>query len=408
VEPGTERAIRFAAAVAVSSLVVGVALFSFPDQKSDDTRDFSEFYCAAQMVRQGLGRNLYDLGVQAKFQSKVASVHAFYLRPPFEALLFLPFTYVSYRAAYTLWTMAGVGMLIGVALLLDSHTKVRLAVSQYARVHADFGLLLVIFLTFAPATTCLLIGQDSIFMLLIYTLTFVLLKRAAEFQAGCVLALGLFKFHLIVPFVLILLMRRKWPAAWGFAAVGILLMLASIGVSGIQALAEYPRVLLFDRTYQEITGFASEYSPNIRGVLYLLIHGRFGSLVFGMLVAVFSGLALWLAARTWRDEQLGLSFSAAILATLLASYHLYNYDLTLLLLPISIVCGELARREKLLSSPTAFSAALVILFIPPLHRLLLLHGIYALMVIPILGLFWTMLRLTRSAIRDGDAVEHAV
>jgi len=388
--------------------VVGVALFNFPAQKSDDPRDFSQFYCAAQMVRQGLGRNLYDVQTQAEFQSKVASVHVFYNHPPFETLLFLPLTFFSYRAAYTLWTLVSVGLLVGAALLIESQAKVSLTISRYARVRADFGLAFVLFLTFAPATTCLLLGQDSMLMLLIYTLVFVLMRSGAEFRAGCVSACGLFKFQLIVPFVLILLLRRKWSAAWGFAAVGVLLILASIGVSGIQVLTAYPRFLVFESRYQQIAGFAPEYMPNIRGALYLLIDRRFGSPAFGILVALLSGLALWLAAKNWRDEQLGLSFSAAVLATLLASYHLYNYDLTLLLLPTAIVFGELARHERSLSSQLTLSAALVILFIPPLHRLLLLHGVYALMVIPILGFFCTVLSLTRSVIREGDAVERGV
>ena len=407
-KPGTERAIRFAAVVAVSSLIVGVALFSFPTQRSDDPRDFSQFYSAAQIVRQGLGRNLYDLQTQAEFQSKVASVHVFYNHPPFETLLFLPLTLFSYRAAYTLWTLISVGLLVGAALLIESQTKVSMTISRYARVRADFGLAFVLFLTFAPATTCLLLGQDSMLTLLIYTLVFVLLRCGEEFRAGCVLACGLFKFQLIVPFVLILLLRRKWPAAWGFAVAGSLLILASIGVSGISVLAAYPRFLLFESRFQQIAGFAPEYMPNIRGALYLFINGRFGSLTFGLLVVVLSGLALWLAARNWRDEQFGLSFSAAIFATLLASYHLYDYDLTLLLLPIAIVCGELARRERSLSSQLTLSTALVILFIPPLHRLLLLHGVYALMVIPILGLFCTVLWFTRSSFREGDALQRAV
>jgi hypothetical protein len=245
-------------------------------------------------------------------------------------------------------------------------------------------------------------------MLLIYTAVFVLLRSGAEFRAGCALACGLFKFQLIIPFFLILLLRRKWSAVCGFAAIGSLLILASIEVSGIQVLAAYPRFLLFESRYQQIAGFAPEYMPNIRGALHLLIDGRFSLLAFGILVALLSGLVLWLSAKNWRDEQLGLSFSAAILATLLASYHLYDYDLTLLLLPVSVVCGELARRERLLSSPITLSAALVVLFIPPFHRLLLLHGVYALMVIPILGLLCTVLWLIRSVIRQGDAIERGV
>jgi len=405
VNAGKERAIRCAAAVAVSSLIGGFVLLSFPAQKSDDARDFSQFYAAAQMVRQGLGRNLYDLRTQAEFQLQVASVHVFYNHPPFETLVFLPLTYFGYRAAYTLWTLISVGLLAAAALLIESQTRISSTIFRYTRIPVDFGLAFVLFLTFAPVTTCLLLGQDSMLMLLVYTLVFVLLQSGAEFRAGCVLAFGLFKFQLIVPFVLILVLRRMWPAARGFAVAGSLLIFTSIGVSGIQVLAAYPRFLLFESSHQQVAGFAPEYMPNIRGALHLLSNGRLGSPVFGTLVALTSGLVLWLVAKNWRNEQLGLSLSAAIFATLLVSYHLYNYDLTLLLLPIAIVCGEFARRDRPLSSQPVLSAALVILFIPPLHRLLLLHGLYALMAIPIVGLFCTVLWLMHSDIRSGDEIE---
>jgi Glycosyltransferase family 87 len=405
VKPSTERAIRFVATLAVTSLVVGVALFSFPAQKSDDARDFSQFYAAAQMVRQGLGRDLYDLRTQAEFQSRVASVHVFYNHPPFETLVFLPLTFFSYRMAYILWTLISVGLLASAALLIESHTSVTSTIFRYTRIPVDLGLAFVLFLTFAPVTTCLLLGQDSILMLLIYTLVFVLLQRGAEFRAGCVLACGLFKFQLIVPIVLILLLRRRWAAARGFGVAGGLLILASIGVSGIRVLIAYPRFLLFESSHQQVAGFAPEYMPNIRGGLHFLIDGRLGSPAFGTLVALTSGLVLWLVAKNWRDEEMGLSFAAALCATLLVSYHLYNYDLTLLLLPIAILCGELARRERPLSSQPALSAALIILFIPPLHRLLLLHRLYALMAIPIVGLFRTVLWLMRSDIPSGHEIE---
>lgn len=373
--------------------MVGVALSKFGDRKA--RLDFSQFYCSAQIIRQGLGRKLYDLRTQIEFQSRVAPVHAFYNHPPFEALLFLPFTYLCYHAAYILWTLVSLGLLVYAARLIESRTKVSLAVSQYASVHADFGLALVIFLTFGPATTCLLIGQDSMLTIFIYTVTFVLLKRGRDFQAGCVLACGLFKFQFIVPFVVILLLRRKWSFLKGFAAIATLLVLVSTLVSGFQALVGYPRFLLADRTYQQVAGFEPEYMPNIRGLLYLATNRRVPTPVFGVLVAALSALALWWAARNWRDEHFGLSFSAAVIATLLASYHLYNYDLTLILLPIAIICGELARRGRLLSSPV-LTAALVVLFLPPLHLVLVEHSIYALMSIPILVLFFTVTRLIRA------------
>jgi len=89
---GKERLIRCTAVLLIVFLGIGYALFSFPANKQDTSRllDFSEFYAAGQIVRQGLGNRLYDLRVQAEFQLQVAPVHAFYLRPPFEALLLFP------------------------------------------------------------------------------------------------------------------------------------------------------------------------------------------------------------------------------------------------------------------------------------------------------------------------------
>jgi hypothetical protein len=381
------------------SLIGGIAVLSFSANK--DSLDFSEFYAAAQMVREGHGKSLYDLTLQAQFQSKLAEVHAYYLRPSFETLLFLPFTYVSYRTAYTLWTVINLALLVLVVSLIEPRTKVSLAVSQYARIRADAGLVLVIFLTFAPTTTCLLIGQDSILILLVYTIVFVMLRLGSDFRAGCILACGLFKFHLIIPFVIILLLRRRWPALQGFAAVGSLLILITIAISGVSVLREYPRVLLFDTSHRQIMGFNPEFTPNIRGFLYLLERGR-SSYVFSWLTAVFSVLGLWWASKNWRDDRFEWSFSASLLATLLASYHLYNYDLTLLLLPVAIVCGNLAVHMRLLHGNAVLTTVLAILFLPWVHFFLLKQAIYALMAIPILVLFFVVVRLTHSDF-SGDA-----
>jgi hypothetical protein len=376
------------------SLIFGFVLLNFSAHK--DTVDFSEFYGAGQMVREGLGAKLYDLGLQTQFQSRVAAVHAFYLRPPFEALLFIPFSYIRYATAYALWTLISLGILAVVTVLIESTTNVRMAITKYTKVRADLGLILVVFLTFAPTTTCLSIGQDSILILLVYTLVFVLLKRGAEFQAGCVLACGLFKFHLIVPFVLILVLRKKWRAIGGFAAIASLLFLVSIAVAGPGVVVQYPKVLFFNRTHWQQMGFQPRFTPNIRGFLYLLVRGKLPGAVYGAFIATFSAAAVWWSAKKWRNEQFELSFAASVLATLLVSFHLFTYDLTLLLLPISIVCGALAQRGRLSPGNSTLTAVLIVFFLPPVHFFLLTQEIYALMFIPIVVLFFVVVRLANS------------
>ncbi len=388
ITPTLERLVRCIAVFLVIALIIGIAFVSFPFHNSD----FTQFYCAGQMVRRGLGSGLYDLTTQMKFQTKVAPVQVFYNHPPFETLLFVPFTYVSYRNAYILWTLTGLCLLITAVFLIQSQTDLTTRISQFLGIRADVGLVTVLFLTFAPATTCMLLGQDSMLMLLVYSLVFTLLKRGSNFQAGCVLACGLFKFQLILPFAFVLFLCRKWTVLRGFSLIASLLLLVSLGVSGLGVLSSYPKLLLFDRTYQQIGGFAPEFMPNIRGLLHVLSFGRLRGPTLGAIIIGSSIVMLWYAAKHWRDERVAVSFSASLLATLLSSYHLYNYDLTLLLLPIAILFSELIGRHLPLGR-SALAAALVVLFIPPLHRLLLLHSVYALMGVPVALLYAEALRL---------------
>jgi hypothetical protein len=168
---------------------------------------------------------------------------------------------------------------------------------------------------------------------------------------------------------------------------------------------------LFDSAYRKVAGFAPEFMPNIRGLLFVLSDGKLPGLALGVVVAACSVVVLWYAAKNWQDEQLATSFAASLLATLLSSYHLYNYDLTLLLLPIAILFSEMVRRGLPLGRST-IGAALIVLFIPPLHRLLSLHSIYALMGVPVAMLYASALRLGRtglsSARSDSSVISSAV
>ena len=389
-----ERVIRCAVVLLIVSLGIAYAWFSFPANREDTSRllDFSEFYAAGQMVRHGLGNSLYDLRVQAEFQLKVAPVHAFYLRPPFEALLFVPFTYLSYRAAYAAWLMFSLAILSGAARLIQGNTNVLDAMLQYTRgIPVDFGLLLLVFLTFSPTMDCLLIGQDSALMLMIYTLVFVALKRGWELEAGGLLALGLFKFHLVLPFAIIFALRRRGSFVLGFAGIALLLVAISVLVSGPGVLASYPAMFLNSK-YRMLMGFQPEYAANIRGLLYLITPSKIPGLISGAVVAALSAFLLWVTARIWRDSEFELCLSAAVIAALLTGYHSFVYDLSLLLLPVAIVCGELAKRKILLSNLT-LNGALIVLFVQPIHYVLMTHQIYAVMCVPVVVLFVTVVKI---------------
>jgi len=388
-----ERAIRSAAVLLIVCLGVRYAWSTFPTSREDKSRllDFSEFYAAAKMVRQGLGRSLYDLKLQAEFQLEVAPVHAFYLRPPFEALLFVPYTYLGYRSAYMAWLITSLVALLVAAWLIHNHSNVLEAMLQYTHgIPVDFGLLFILFLTFGPTMNCLLIGQDAILILIIYTATFRALKQGRELEAGCLLACGLFKYHLVLPFAIIFAIRRRISFLTGFAAVVVALVALSMLISGPEVLKSYPTMFI-NPGYRRLMSFQPEYAANIHGLVYLLTRDKIPVSASAAAVIVLSLALLWFTAGKWNDSQFELYFSAAVVATVLTGFHAFVYDLTLLLLPIAIACGELAKQRELFRS-SSFNAALLILFLPPAHNLLATYHIYALMGLVLLVLFFTIIR----------------
>jgi hypothetical protein len=327
------------------------------------------------------------LAVQAEYQLKVAPVHAFYLRPPFESLLFVPLTFLSYRLAYVAWLFTSIGLLGVAAWLIQANTSVLGAMLQYTHgIPVDFGLLFILFLTFDPVMDCLLIGQDSILLLLIYTFVFVALKRGREFEAGCLLACGLFKFHLVLPFAVIFALRRRFSFVGGFAIVGALLAALSVLLCGPAVLISYPAMFLNSGS-RALMGFQPEYAANIRGLIYLVTPASVPSVIPGIAVALLSAFLLWITANEWNDSEFELCFSIAVIASLLTGYHLFVYDLSLLLLPVSIVCGELASRNRLLKN-AALNVTLLVLFLQPIHNVLATHHIYAVMCVPVVGLLF--------------------
>src|SRR5512138_2395853 len=74
--------------------------------------DFTIFYSAGKMVRMGMGHQLYDEAAEWRVQREVApevSVRTAalpYMHAPFEAIAFLPFSYLPYTTAYLLWDLA--------------------------------------------------------------------------------------------------------------------------------------------------------------------------------------------------------------------------------------------------------------------------------------------------------------
>jgi len=194
------------------------------------------------MVRQGLGHQLYDeamqFKVQREFSPEVANRLAAlpYNHPPFEAALFVPFTYVPYPWAFALWDLANLAMLVSLPFLLRPHLP---QLQNY-----PWPLWVLANLAFFPIFITLLQGQDAILLLFLYAVAFVCLKENRDVWAGGWLALGLFKPHLALPLIFLLLVQGRRRILAGFALVAAILVLVSIAIVGKQGMELYPRYVI--------------------------------------------------------------------------------------------------------------------------------------------------------------------
>lgn len=306
--------------------------------------DFAIYYSAGTIVRQGLGRRLYDNATQFKIQREFSPEVAIrfgelpYNHPPFEAAWFVPFTYVSYPRAFALWDVANLAMLVSLPFLLRSHLS---ELQNYS-----WPLWVLTSLAFFPIFAALLQGQDAILLLFLYALAFVCLKKNRDAFAGAWLALGLFKPHLVLPFVFLLLLQERKRLLYGFLPMAAVLALVSTAIVGGEGIKLYPAYVV--HLEETLAGGAIIPSdmPNLRGALDVFLSGV-PHMVTAVLV-ISLGLLLYtgLECRRVGKNLFDLKFSLAAVATVLVSYHAMIYDLSLLMVPVLLLANELLAQGK--------------------------------------------------------------
>jgi hypothetical protein len=179
--------------------------------------DFPQLYAAGYMVRSGQAHELYDYEAQRYFQNKVVSQADMalpFIRPAYEALLFVPFSFLSYRTAY----FAFLGL--NAILLVVCYQFFRPKMENLAPIHR--WLPTALFLAYLAVAAALIQGQDTIVSLTLFTLVLVSLESGNECAAGAILGVGAFKFQLVVPVALLFLAWRRWRCAMGVAITGTL------------------------------------------------------------------------------------------------------------------------------------------------------------------------------------------
>lgn len=350
--------------------------------------DFTVFYTAGTVLREGLGHHLYDRKVQYEAQQTFAGHTPYrrgplpYIHPPFEATIFVPLSRLPYPWAFTVWDLGNIVALFGVGVLL------RRSVAAFQSIPAwKFA---IGSMAFFPVLACLLEGQDSILQLLLCAFAFNALKRKSDVLAGCWLALAAFKFQFIIPIVLLLVIWKRRRLALGFGAVAIALVLASLGLVGLEGLLQYPRYVLQVVNTPASGGVPSQLLPNLHGLLSWpkLFSGTVGA---GLTTLGSVALFLFSAWRGWLSEhpkKLELQFSLAIVVSALIAWQTNTHDLSLLLLPLVLIADCCLNPTAGAPRFNLLVPTLPLLISPLWMALWLVIGRVSLMAIPLL--WWTL------------------
>jgi hypothetical protein len=370
--------------------------------------DFTIFYAAGKMVREGMTGSLYDeraeFQIQRQFAPDVSIRHGAlpYNHPPFEALLFVPFTFLAYFPAYVAWNAVNLGLL-GLALWrLRPHVPLLRS-----------GPLAIWFLcavAFFPIFICLLQGQDMLLFFFFLATAYVCLQDGADFLAGCWLGMGIFRPHLVLPLAIILLFSRRLKAVFGIACSALAMAAVSIAVVGWPEFLDYPKYVWRLEQVMGSGAIVPDDMPNLRGLLTIFFRdGHTAALALG---AAGSVLLLILAVRLFRRAELAgnleLGFSVAVLVTILVSYHAFMYDLALLFLP-ALFLFDKAMASR---APRESALSVAALFFTPLLMFLWLRLSHLNFLTPVLLVWlWGMAReISRGAGSRGSfsRVESAV
>src|SRR5262249_5019511 len=140
---------------------------------------------------------------------------------------------------------------------------------------------------------------------------------------------GLFRFHLVLPFLFILLVRRQWRVVGAFLAIAIPLFFISILIanpSDYLSLMSSQSLRIDDPRFVNVHIISN--MPTINGLLFLIFKSFVSNRIIGFAAIICSFLFLvWIGLRR-------KSSISAVPAALLASHYMYAYDLTLMALPL--------------------------------------------------------------------------
>jgi len=383
-------------------LFLGVKFLLFPSGLTE-RMDFRQLYSAGYQARTDAG-NLYHYenqkAVQDALVSKAEGLLPF-IRPAYEALLFVPLSYLPYRSAYLCFL--GFNMLLLLACFFSCRSEFSHP-GTFAQPRPGLQLLV-----FFPVVVAILQGQDSILLLLGFCLAYRGLERGRPGLAGALLGLLMFKFQVTIPLAVFLLFRYLSLSFFAGLTSGTAFVCAlSIVTVGWKGFVSFGRVLLLTNSASlaqgapnGVLGVVPRAMPNLKGLLSAMAMGRVSGGVIFMVTILLSALIGALLIQRLRSRKPGLetSFALAVTGAVLLSYYLHLQDFSVLLVPLGLMATA---RNPLLGRANR------LLYLAPPLLVMLGHSAISLLCLPLMIFLYGIAQFANSDVAQGSGAPVSV
>jgi hypothetical protein len=310
--------------------------------------DFTAFYTAWTMVREGQGARLYDWDVQQTYQQRILDGHNRegnllpYVNPPHVALALAPLALLPRDIAFLLWTAGQAGLLIYLFRLIWQLTDAWTRPEQW--------LALLAVAAFTPLLITFLLGTFSLLILVCLLQFYRGLRAGADANAAAWLVLATIKPQLVVLPGLIIMAGRRWRGLMIGALLGGCVAALSAAFFGWRIWPDFFHAVNKQMNVFDVQAVSPTIMYNLRGLMTGLlgnIHGaQINTLSTGMLaLAIVATLLLW--RGPWRPDEpvFALRFALTIMLGLLFCPHLFPQDTLLLVAPGLLFYDYLRRRD---------------------------------------------------------------
>jgi hypothetical protein len=316
------------------------------------TVDFSIFYTAGRIARQGGWSDVYDLQRQLEVQGGLVgrSLTLDELLPFNHPPVLLPWLAViavdDYIQAYHTW------MSVQILILLVMGFWIFRMVRKLEWDRLSSWLFTIVCVLFYPIFTGLLKGQDTSLALLGLAVCLSGLIGKNDREAGLGLSLLVIRPQLALCLGLPFIFKRRkiW---WWFLGAASLLGVFSVLLVGWKGVQDFLHLLAISASGEQVVIHQFDM-VNLKGMLIRLFPALNMDVVYAIswgayLMAILLLCFWWARSADIGPRHLGL----AVILALFVSPHLHDHDLALLLIPVAALCIELVRQNLL--SPLASS-----------------------------------------------------